>query len=570
MKISESVKKGLMPELSIPNLKLPDGVVDFLKSGGNCKIKSKEGSKIHIKKKNRGKFTDYCGGTVTSECIARGKRSSSPTIRKRATFAANARKWKHQYGGNIIPGDFQPLVDKVNQPMIDNIKQQEYNFNVKDYAYRAKKLHPEVTEQQVAAVYNSIPMIASSRRPGRKMGSYNWLTTNDGSESNHRIMVYPNNVNQPEGSIEGWSKENALQDIISHETNHSLLHNLFKNQYTPEEEGYLKSAYEGIFNSNNLSKEQTLQEMRATNQELRRRISRDNGNVTGKDLDKVIDKLSDNNLMWNYFNQSGYTTDDYNGTLKKNAKDITGKWNKQRVNNIKSALKNVAFNNNRFSSPLFVQAGGIIKAGQLAKKHLTSRKNPDWDNMDRGYRYLTQDMGMDHNRAIALMGNVVEESQGDYKAKQKNGGGKGLIQWDGRPAPSGRYSQWGSIWASVTKKANRYNPETGVTQNYWAPWNGLKGEEARKKFNNPKTPIKTKTQIYAESYLRPGKPRIADRKLSSMQLDSIYNPNIKNITVRLKKKGGSFKIPGVIDSNPKLDNMKGDYVSKKKLIKKKK
>ena len=318
MKISESVKKGLMPELSIPNLKLPDGVVDFLKSGGNCKIKSKEGSKIHIKKKNRGKFTDYCGGTVTSECIARGKRSSSPTIRKRATFAANARKWKHQYGGNIN------------------------------------------------------------------------------------------------------------------------------------------------------------------------------------------------------------------------------------------------------------QAGGTIKAGQLAKKHLTSRKNPDWDNMDRGYRYLTQDMGMDHNRAIALMGNVIEESQGNYQAVQKNGGGRGLIQWDGRPAPKGRYSQWGSVWASVTKKANRYNPETGVTQNYWAPWNGLKGEEARKKFNNPKTPIKTKTQIYAESYLRPGKPRIADRKLSSMQLDSIYNPNIKNITVRLKKKGGSFKIPGVIDSNQKLDNMKGDYVSKKKLIKKKK
>lgn len=221
-------------------------------------------------------------------------------------------------------------------------------------------------------------------------------------------------------------------------------------------------------------------------------------------------------------------------------------------------------------SPLFVQAGGTIKAGQLAKKHLTSRKNPDWDNMDRGYRYLTQDMGMDHNRAIALMGNVIEESQGDYKAKQNNGGGRGLIQWDGRPAPSGRYSQWGSIWASVTKKANRYNPETGATQNYWAPWKGLKGEEARKKFNDPNTPIKTKTQIYAESYLRPGKPRIADRKLSSMQLDSIYNPNIKNITVRLKKKGGSFKIPGVIDSNPKLDNMKGDYVSKKKLIKKKK
>lgn len=55
----------------------------------------KSGGKIHIKKKNRGKFTEYCGGKVTSECIARGKRSSDPAVRKRATFAANARKWKH-------------------------------------------------------------------------------------------------------------------------------------------------------------------------------------------------------------------------------------------------------------------------------------------------------------------------------------------------------------------------------------------------------------------------------------------------------------------------------------------
>lgn len=49
-------------------------------------------SGIHIKKANRGKFTDYCGGKVTSACIAKGKASSNPTIRKRATFAANARK----------------------------------------------------------------------------------------------------------------------------------------------------------------------------------------------------------------------------------------------------------------------------------------------------------------------------------------------------------------------------------------------------------------------------------------------------------------------------------------------
>lgn len=61
-----------------------------------------KGGKIHIKKANRGKFTKYCGGKVTSECIAKGKRSSNPAVRKRATFAANARKWKHAFGGDLL------------------------------------------------------------------------------------------------------------------------------------------------------------------------------------------------------------------------------------------------------------------------------------------------------------------------------------------------------------------------------------------------------------------------------------------------------------------------------------
>ena len=61
----------------------------------------KAGRKIHIKPSHKGLFTDYCGGKVTSECIARGKSSPNPAIRKRATFAANARKWKHAEGGNI-------------------------------------------------------------------------------------------------------------------------------------------------------------------------------------------------------------------------------------------------------------------------------------------------------------------------------------------------------------------------------------------------------------------------------------------------------------------------------------
>ena len=76
---SEKINK----KVNLPNLL--DDLINRFKTGG----------KIHIKKANKGKFTDYCGGKVTSECIAKGKRSPDPATRKRATFAKNAKSWKH-------------------------------------------------------------------------------------------------------------------------------------------------------------------------------------------------------------------------------------------------------------------------------------------------------------------------------------------------------------------------------------------------------------------------------------------------------------------------------------------
>ena len=68
----------------------------------NVVEKFKRGSKIHIKESQKGSFTRWCGGNVTSECIQRGKNSSNPKIRKKATFADNARHFKHRLGGNIV------------------------------------------------------------------------------------------------------------------------------------------------------------------------------------------------------------------------------------------------------------------------------------------------------------------------------------------------------------------------------------------------------------------------------------------------------------------------------------
>ena len=78
---------------------------------------NKKGNKICIKKENKGKFTEYCGGNVTDACIQKGKNSSNPKIRKRATFAANARTWnhvqKHQLGGLVKFLNLPKLISKI-------------------------------------------------------------------------------------------------------------------------------------------------------------------------------------------------------------------------------------------------------------------------------------------------------------------------------------------------------------------------------------------------------------------------------------------------------------------------
>lgn len=87
----------------------------------------KNGHKIHIKKSNRGKFTEYCNGKVTDECIQRGKNSKDPKIRKRATFAANARRWSKKDGGTFglnmhSPAIFPEVTQMTNHWYANEIK----------------------------------------------------------------------------------------------------------------------------------------------------------------------------------------------------------------------------------------------------------------------------------------------------------------------------------------------------------------------------------------------------------------------------------------------------------------
>lgn len=85
----------------------------------------KSGGSINIKKSNKGKFTEYCGGKVTSECIEKGKHSTSAAVRKRATFADNARKWnKHQLGGTVF---FDSVENRIKAHNFNDPRKEDYD-----------------------------------------------------------------------------------------------------------------------------------------------------------------------------------------------------------------------------------------------------------------------------------------------------------------------------------------------------------------------------------------------------------------------------------------------------------
>ena len=64
-----------------------------------------EGGRIHIKPENRGKFTALKERTGHSATWF--KKHGTPAQKKMATFALNARKWKHGDGGNLFDGESQ-------------------------------------------------------------------------------------------------------------------------------------------------------------------------------------------------------------------------------------------------------------------------------------------------------------------------------------------------------------------------------------------------------------------------------------------------------------------------------
>lgn len=105
MKLNQTELKALYTTLKemCTNSNLSD--IPMFKDGNKLVPNYKNGSKIHIKKKNRGKFT--ASAKRAGQSVQEHARSvlnnpnATPLQKKRANFARNAAKWKHQKGGVI-------------------------------------------------------------------------------------------------------------------------------------------------------------------------------------------------------------------------------------------------------------------------------------------------------------------------------------------------------------------------------------------------------------------------------------------------------------------------------------
>lgn len=80
---------------------------------------------IHIKKKNRGKFTESAkragmGVQEYARHVLANKDKYSSTLVKRANFARNAKKFKHEDGGILKALDYAQHIIKNNSSNINS------------------------------------------------------------------------------------------------------------------------------------------------------------------------------------------------------------------------------------------------------------------------------------------------------------------------------------------------------------------------------------------------------------------------------------------------------------------
>ena len=117
------------------------------------------GSGIHIKKENRGKFTETKKRTgKTTEELTHSK---NPLTRKRAIFAQNAKKWKHEDGGEVHkPNGHRSILDNGWFKTKDLKKNHPLTYQ-QGGPFQINNSQPQVLQRYISLVNQGIPQQAA-------------------------------------------------------------------------------------------------------------------------------------------------------------------------------------------------------------------------------------------------------------------------------------------------------------------------------------------------------------------------------------------------------------------------
>ena len=389
----------------IVNKTSEDKILSFKKGG------------IHIKKKNRGKFTSYCGGNVTAECIARGKHSSNPAIRKRATFAANARKWKHQEGGimdadpdaryakewmvNWVKGR-RGLLDKN----IDQLKEEIPKNSVSTQYVNHNAMFNNQLNRAKNANIKFVPNLKSQY--GRDVLGLTLDSWNLDKLEEAPNMVFHNRLaNIPNISI-NESSDYSMGTIV-----HELTHGLGA---TPQEAAIAKYMKDKTYIANPKSNGDESEEFYKYLDEPAEIYSRRNEilhwydkdpnyKYNKNDLDEMRRDLDDSNLN--------------EGFLKRYDDDF-----------LLYLMNDVAANSKWPNRTNKVQKGGSIRSLGSTQHIDYSKINP---SRKKALNYVDSELqksGYGYYPRLAILSSIQRESGGNPLAQ--NGRWQGLLQWDER------------------------------------------------------------------------------------------------------------------------------------------
>lgn len=197
----------------------------------------KTGGSIHIKKSHEGKFTAWAKnhGYTMSEAIQAGKNSKDTSVRKMATFAANAQHWK-QEGGEFFQ---QGGIKQTSNPYTNNFSM----FDLPDPFQ-----HYKSSVDNNGQVWGSHPGIVSRQdtdqlaNPQPESFINSSSTTNQVHHNSFMNKVFNGANNFASGAMDSLNDPNSFYNTMGTATN---LINEFGNHKDKDFNDYLRNHMTG-------------------------------------------------------------------------------------------------------------------------------------------------------------------------------------------------------------------------------------------------------------------------------------------------------------------------------------